>query len=148
MDLLLELLLDLKLDLFEAPATLISAQGGSQLTNTIDWAWAQFSFPHNRKAFISISRTAAQMVRSVKVVENQNIFQANFQSGDIEVGKVGSDANMIFSTQNIGKSDNLLLETENFILSLQGQQQLKVSGQQGATALQLAEQVLHMIESK
>jgi len=138
--------LDLLLDLNPSGIKVVSASGGKVVSDTLDWITAAFEFADGKKAFISVSRLASVMTRTVKVFENKNIIIGNFQSGELEfgAGKGSASPEFVYALEAVGKGDNLLLETENFILSLQGKADLKVSGLAGKRALELAEEVITM----
>lgn len=142
--------LDLMLDLDPTEVRVVSAQGGKVISETLDWITASFEFASQKKAFISVSRLASAMVRTVKVFDQNNIILGNFQTGEIEVGAVkpGSQQELQFILKPVGRGDNLLLETENFILAIQNKAELKVPGEAGLRALQLAEQVIKMAGNK
>jgi predicted dehydrogenase len=136
--------LDLLLDLDSSNVEVVAAQGGKVISETMDWMTASFRFASGRQGFISVSRLASVMTRVVKVVEENKIISGNFQTGELEVGaiKPGSSSEFSYQTQSVGKGDNLLLETENFILALQKKAEIKVSGSAGLKALELAAQVI------
>jgi predicted dehydrogenase len=142
--------LDLLLDLDSSAVEVVSAQAGKVISDTLDWVTASFRFASGRQAFISVSRLAATMTRMIKVFEEDKIVSGNFQTGDLELGtiKAGSGSEFSYQTRSVGKGDNLLLETENFVLALQNMAELKVPGLAGVRALELAEQVIHQAQKK
>lgn len=133
--------LDLMLDLDSTAVEVVAAQGSTLISETLDWMWAQFSFQSGNKAFISVSRVSSQMIRTVKLVEKGRVLTGDFQTGDIETA-TPDDGEIIFSTEAVGKGDNLLLETKNFVGAIQKKNPALVPGQAGWRALKLAEDVI------
>ncbi len=142
--------LDLLLDLDSTEVRVVSAQGGRVISETLDWITASFEFASGKKAFISVSRLASAMTRTVKVFDQKNTIIGNFQTGEIEIGAVkeNSTQELAYTTKPVGRGDNLLLETENFILAVQNKGELKVPGMAGLRALELAEKVITLTGNK
>lgn len=134
--------LDLMLSLDSSEVVLTSASHGSVVSETEDWVTASFAFQSGMKALISVSRTASAMTRTMKMISKEKVVLGNFQTGDVEVGSPQGREQIAFETKNAGRGDNLMLETKNFVLAIQGKESLRVSGQDGLRALRLAEEVL------
>lgn len=134
--------LDLLLNLQQGEITKISAKGGRVISPTLDWLTAQISFATGQMAVVSVSRLAPEMTRTLKVNCTQTSLLANFQTGDLEIGRVTRDKLFVIDKKTLGRGDNLLLETENFILSLQGKARALVPGHDGLRALELAERII------
>jgi predicted dehydrogenase len=135
--------LDLMLAMDSSKPTLVGAAHGCLVSPSPDWAIADFQFASGLHAHISVSRVASVMSRSLKIVENGLVQIGNFQTGELEVGRLSSDNQFLpqYISPAPGKGDNLLLETRNFIKSIQGNETLVVDGTAGLRALALAEEV-------
>lgn len=134
--------LDLMLSMDSSEVHLTSAAHGSVVSETEDWVTASFAFQSGMKAVISVSRSASAMTRTMKLVSSQKVVIGNFQTGDVEVGTPQGRETIQFEVKNAGRGDNLMLETKNFFLAIQGKEALRVPGQDGLRALGLAEEVL------
>ena len=138
--------LDLALNLDSTEVKVNRAQGGRVLSPTLDWARCELQFASGAQAHISVSRLAAQMTRTLKLVTSQGVSEVNLQTGDLAVSRV-EGREVVVATQSFGKSDNLLQETENFFHSVLGDSLPMISGAQGLRALQLCEDVVQMCVS-
>lgn len=133
--------LDLMLAMDSSEAYLESASHGRVVSETEDWVMASFRFESGMRASISVSRVASAMTRTMKMISENQIVLGNFQTGDVEAGIPASGA-LSFESTNVGKGDNLLMETRNFVQAIQGKDKLLVPGDQGLRALRLAHEVL------
>lgn len=141
--------LDLCLSLDASSARLVSAQVGKVVTDTHDWASAAIEFSSGLKAIIHCSRLNPVMTRTMRWMDHHQQIVGNFQTGEIEISKVqNADPRVGFETIQTGKADNLLTETEDFILSVLGKKTPVVPGQDGRRALEMAEQILSSVHSQ
>lgn len=136
--------LDLLFNLKSASAKLVAVSGGKTLTSQYDWVSAQFQFSDGAGATVFVSRIAKEMSRTIKVITNENTYLANFQNGDLEVGEM-KDKEVVFQTLQLGKTDNLLKETEDFILSIKGHKKPLVSGHDGLSAMRWVEEIVSQL---
>lgn len=134
--------IDLMLAMDSSEVFLESASCGSVVSSTEDWVQACFRFASGMSANISVSRVASTMTRTLKMIDADQVLVGNFQTGDLERGHALMGA-IQFETQQVGKGDNLMLETRNFVLAIRGQEPLMVPGDQGLKALRLAQDVLN-----
>lgn len=141
--------LDLCLSLDSSSARLVSAQAGKLVTETHDWASATIEFSSGMKAVIHCSRLNPAMTRTVRWMDHHQQIVGNFQTGEIEISKTQkTDPRITFETIQTGKADNLLSETEDFVLSVLGKKTPTVPGVDGRRALEMAEQVLSTVHSQ
>lgn len=142
--------LDLMLHLDSSRCRLKTATAGRLATATYDWCSASFEFASGLQVHINSSRLAKEMVRNIKVIDQKNIWQANLQTGELEQGSLteNPEAPMSYQTQVVGRGDNLLSETEAFLQLIQGKGATAVTGQDGARALLLVEEIIALIESR
>ncbi|GIL17727.1 MAG: oxidoreductase [Oligoflexia bacterium] len=140
--------IDMLLSLDQSPCRVVSAQGGSLITKTYDWASATFEFQSGLKALITTSRVAQQMTRSMKIIEKNQVIEANLQTGDLVVTQIGTAGESLqFTSHQSGKGDNLLIETEAFIKAVLKKAPSVITGQDGLRALEMVEQVIACIKS-
>lgn len=141
--------LDLLLSMDSTKYRVVSACGGKIVTSTMDWASATIEFESGLKAQVNCSRLAKEMTRTVKVYDQTQQFLANLQTGDLEISKKAATGTAVeLEVLPLGRSDNLLAETENFILAVHKLNPPLVPGKDGLKALQLAEQVIATIASQ
>lgn len=140
--------LDLLLSLERTNCKLVSCSAGSLLTDGYDWATATFEFASGMGAVVSASRLAPAMTRTVRAYDSHSQYFGNFQTSEAEVMTKGADGSPHRQTENFGKSDNLLLETQNFIEAILGKTALKVSGEDGSKALHLAAAIVSNLETQ
>lgn len=140
--------LDLMLALDATPVKVVSAKAGKLVTKTYDWCSATFEFQSGLKAHINCSRLAKEMTRAIRAVDSQGIWNVNLQTGDVEQTKPkdNAEAPVSFEVRNVGRGDNLLTETEAFILAVQGKPNQAVTGLDGQRSLELVEQIIRIQE--
>lgn len=139
--------LDLMLSLDSSQARLVSAQAGKLMTDTYDWCTATFEFESGLRATVNSSRLGKEMTRQIRVADQKNLWLANLQTGDLEKTEVNkTDGTVAHTVSAVGRSDNLQIETENFVRHIQMKTPLLVTGRDGLKALELVEAILHKIE--
>ena len=142
--------LDLMLSLDSSACRLLTAQAGKLATDTFDWCSATFEFESGLKAQVNSSRLSKEMIRSVRAMDSTSIWIANLQTGDLEqTQKVANpEAPITHEVRNLGRGDNLLTETEAFLLAVQGKPNQAVRGVDGMKALELVERILSLVSSR
>ncbi len=140
------------LDLMEAlvpgEKRMLSSMTDHFCSETPDWVDATFQGTNSLKQpvqmQVGISRLVSQMVRTIKVIDQDSIYTANLQTGDLEVipVKLKQDQTLNPEIINAGRGDNLLAETENFVQSILGKKPLIVSGVDGLKTIQWVEKIL------
>lgn len=142
--------LDLMLNVDSSPCRLVSAKAGKIATATYDWCSASFEFASGLHVHINSSRLAKEMVRTIRVIEGNNIWLSNLQTGELEEGSLTTNLEvpMNYQTQMVGRGDNLLSETEAFIKSIHGDSSQAVTGKDGALALDWVEKIISAVENK
>ena len=143
------------LDLMEAlvpgEKKLLSSMTDHFCSETPDWVEATFQGSNSLKQpvqiQIGVSRLASQMVRTIKLIDQEFIYTANLQTGDLEIipAKFKSDQTLNSEIINAGRGDNLLNETENFIQSIIEGKPLMVSGVDGLKTIQWVEKILNSV---
>lgn len=140
--------LDLMLSLDSTKPRLLSARAGKMVTETHDWCSAVFEFESGLQVTVNCSRMSKEMIRQARAATKDHLWLANMQTGDLEKTNVNkTEGTVTVTSEAIGRSDNLLLETENFVQHLQNGTPLLVTGRDGLRALELAETILGEIDS-
>ncbi len=141
--------LDLMLNLDDSAVTLKSARAGSMVTKTYDWCSATFEFASGLRAIVNCSRLAKDMTRTIRAIDDKNIWAVNLQTGEIQQTKaLDSEQEPVgFEILNAGRGDNLMTETENFILAVQGLTNIAVTGEDGRKALSLVDLIVKEIQT-
>lgn len=140
------------LDLMEAlvpgEKKLLSSMTDRFCSESPDWVEATFQGTNSSKQpvqmLLGISRLVSQMVRTVKLIDQDFIYTANLQTGDLEIipAKLKPDQTLNPEVINAGRGDNLLSETENFIQSILERKPVMVSGVDGLKTIQWVEKIL------
>lgn len=140
------------LDLMEAlvpgEKKLLSSMTDHFCSETPDWVEATFQGTNSLKQPVhmqlGISRLVSQMVRTIKVIDQDFIYTANLQTGDLEIipVKLKPDQTLNPEMINAGRGDNLLAETENFVQAILERRPLTVTGVDGLKTIQWVEKIL------
>ena len=138
--------IDLMLSMDSSPYKLISAQAGKMVTKSYDWCSASFQFESGMACQINCSRLAKEMVRAVRAIDQQAIWIANLQTGDLEkTFAVDHPEHPVgVSVVNVGRGDNLMTETEAFLKAINKTRggPAAVSGRDGMKALQVVDKII------
>jgi predicted dehydrogenase len=141
--------LDLLLSIDKSQIRLVSAQAGKMVTGTFDWASAAFEFSSGLKAIIHCSRINPVMERTVRWIDQAQEIIGDFNKGELLISRWNSQENkMNFETLAVGRGDNLYSETENFVAAIHGQVPATVPGADGLRALELAEEINTLVQSR
>ncbi len=142
--------LDLMFEMDSSACRLVSAQAGKLVTATEDWCSASFEFESGLRTQINSSRLAKEMTRSVRAIDNKNIWLANLQNGELEQTKFSgnSEAPVSLQVHNTGRGDNLLTENDAFLRAIQGLSNQAVRGEAGLKALQWVEKILGFVHTR
>jgi predicted dehydrogenase len=142
--------LDLMLSMDQTPCRLVTAQAGKMVTKTYDWCSASFEFESGLKVQVNSSRLAKEMTRSIRAIDAHHVWVANLQTGELEQTKSSGNPEqpVAFDVRPAGRGDNLLSETEAFLLAIQGKPAQAVRGEDGSKALDLVEQIIAFVESR
>lgn len=140
--------LDLLLSMDSTKYRVVSASCGKVVTSSVDWVSATIEFESGLRAQVNSSRLAREMTRTIKAFDNTCQYFANLQTGDLEITqKQTADEPPVIEVIQLGRADNLLAETENFILASHGKAPATVTGKDGLRALELAEQIIASLDT-
>jgi predicted dehydrogenase len=142
--------LDLMLALDTSSCRLVSAQAGKLATQTYDWCSATFEFASGLRVQVNSSRLSKEMTRTIRAFDSQHVWLANLQTGEIEQTKITQNPEnpVTHEVRSTGRGDNLLAETEAFLMAIQGVSSQAVRGEDGQKALGLVENILAMVQSR
>lgn len=132
--------IDLCLNWGDSVKSISSARAGRVVSETFDWAKAILNMSSGRTVVLSASRLAAEMTRSVRGYEKRVAFRGDFQNSKIEISEwnLGQEEPIRLEDKLVPKLDHLLLETKQFIQTVQGRGRLETTAPQGLAAVQLA----------
>lgn len=143
-DVILDLMihdLDIILALVKDKVKVIKASGTQVLTDKIDIANARLEFNSGCVANITASRVHQGKTRKLRVFQPNSYFSVDYIDQEVKVFSMdGSQINI--NNLKIKKEEPLKKELEIFLQSVKGEKKVKVSGEEGLTALKLAYQVL------
>ena len=129
--------------------TVSLATGSKLVSPTLDSAQVALKMKNVMSAFISVSRVAATPLRSLKILEKNQILFAN--TGTLELQKMspsqGGAEPTSLQTWTVEKKDALQLETQAFVDSILKDQAPRVTGEDGLRALVAVEKIIQSIES-
>ena len=141
--------LDLLRSLVPKDLALIEARGGKVLSPSYDWASAFFGFGGNRTAFITVSRVAPQMSRTLRMISATESVMADLQTGEVQLARFQSVDQIQIENFSTGKGDNLLHENRSFIQLVLGEGSGDaVTGDQGQFALEWIHQLIDRIRAE
>ena len=157
--------LDVILSLVNSPVTNVSATGVSIMTKSVDIANARIEFSNGCVANITSSRVAKDYVRKLRLFEQEIYITIDFLQGLTEVYKVldenkenpkalisapletnGQNRQIVYEKLKQKSINALALELENFIASINGEEEPIVTGEEGLEALKLAMLIQESIE--
>ena len=139
--------LDLAISLNEGEKPeVIAANAGKTLSATWDWATCTLRWKSGKTAVISSSRLSVKMSRKAREFGRLGFSSCDFQEGAIEknVLKMGQ---WLSEALNPGKSDNLLIETEDFINAVTNHSQMKSSGSDAVMVMATIEDIEAKLKS-
>ena len=136
--------LDVVLSMIPSEPTSVSAVGTCVLTNSPDIANARIEFACGAIANVTASRVSAQPQRKFRVFQDAQYLSIDFGKGQVQlvtkVGEAQGDQLPIETEEwNLEKGDALLFETEAFVDSIRKNEPCRVTGEDGLSALKLAE---------
>jgi len=145
--------LDVILALVNSDPRSISAVGISVLTDKADIANARIEFENDAIANVTASRVSTSTQRKFRVFQANQYVSIDFDNGKVQ--RVTSDANGPHSERtlhidewSLEKGDALMAEASAFVESILTNTPCRVTGQDGRSALELAESIVGKIEER
>lgn len=138
--------LEIILHLVHSPVAHIDAVGVSVLTPREDIANARIRFENGCVANVTASRISPERLRKIRVFQSDSYLSLDYQeqSGWI-YRKDGME--IVREEVNVEKDEPLKLELAAFVECVKKGEQPKVSGHQGAAALDIAMEITQLIEA-
>ncbi len=144
--------LDIILSFTRAMPEEIRAAGISILTSKIDLANVRLQFPGGCIANLTASRVSTERVRKLRLFQPHEYISLDYSRKDAirfhvnPAGDKGTVGAIDFAPLEVSKDEPLLLELEDFFLSISERRKPKVSGAEGLAALEVAMEILAKIE--
>ncbi len=133
--------LDLAMDLFGSEPLKVQAQVGRQVSDTEDWIQVWLEFSEGRTCILECSRLHPFLKREARILTDLDQFHLNFQTQELITTSFLKTGELQTKKFEGGKADNLLTETQNFIKSCLGEEELIITGDHGLRAVKWAQKV-------
>jgi predicted dehydrogenase len=160
--------IDLILSLVKSKVTRIDANGIAVISGTPDIANARLQFENGCVANVTASRISQNKMRKMRLFQRDAYISIDFAQGLAEVFRlVDEETPNLKSTMMLGKIDQgkhkriivyeqpevqevnaLMYELERFVESIEKNTETPVTGYDGLHALEVAQEILHKIESQ
>ena len=155
--------IDIILYLVNQPVSSIDATGVAVVSDTTDIANARIHFVNGAVANLTASRISQKTMRKMRLFQKDTYVSIDFldkfseifrldkkiKHTDIQMDKIGiGDRKRPIYYHQFEKKDNdaLLEEIKAFITAVRGNESAGVSGQEGLSALSIAQKILHAME--
>jgi len=143
--------LDLVLSFNPGPVEEVRAAGVPVLSSTIDIANARIQFQSGCVANLTVSRVSLNKMRRLRLFQRDSYVSIDFQTRQGMIGRRSADQSQRprIAIEEFKASDGepLKLQLESFLHSIRTGSSPEVSGEDGAAALAVAQQVLSAIHS-
>lgn len=124
----------------------IRAAGISILSQKVDIANVRLEFPGGCIANLTASRVSTERVRKLRLFQPHEYISLDYSRQDAVRFRVNPPMKIDFAALPITKNEPLCLEIEGFIDSIQTRRPPRVTGEQAASALDVAQSILDKIE--
>jgi predicted dehydrogenase len=160
--------IDLILSLVKSKVTRIDANGIAVISDTPDIANARLQFENGCVANVTASRISQNKMRKMRLFQRDAYISIDFAQGLAEVFRLADEHTPnVKSTMMLGKIDQgqhkriivyeqpevqevnaLKYELERFVEAIQKNTETAVTGRDGVHALEVAQEILHKIETQ
>ncbi|HML18399.1 MAG TPA: Gfo/Idh/MocA family oxidoreductase [Bryobacteraceae bacterium] len=124
----------------------IRAAGISILSQKVDIANVRLEFPGGCIANLTASRVSTERVRKLRLFQPHEYISLDYSRQDAVRFRVNPAMKIDFTALPVEKDEPLRLEIEGFIDSIQTRRPPRVTGEQAASALDVAQAILDKIE--
>ena len=124
----------------------IRAAGISILSQKVDIANVRLEFPGGCIANLTASRVSTERVRKLRLFQPHEYISLDYSRQDAVRFRVNPAMKIDFTALPVVKDEPLRLEIEGFIDSIQTRRPPRVTGEQAASALDVAQAILDKIE--
>jgi len=138
--------LEIILHLVKSPVKSIDAVGVPVLSRGEDIATVRMHFENGCVANITASRISPEKMRKIRVFQREGYVSLDYQNQTGEIYRL-TDGRIERAEVEIEKDEPLKLELASFVECARQGKQPKVSGFEGAAALELAVEITHSIEA-
>jgi len=138
--------LEIILHLVKSPVTSIDAVGVPVLSRGEDIATVRMHFKNGCVANVTASRISPEKMRKIRVFQREGYVSLDYQNQTGEIYRLGGGG-IVREEVEIEKGEPLKRELAAFVECARQGKQPKVSGYEGAAALELAVQITHAIEA-
>jgi predicted dehydrogenase len=152
-DVVLDLMIhdiDLTLALVHAPVKQVHAMGSRVLTDQVDIANARIAFANGCVATLTASRVSARPMRKIRGFAPHLYVSVDCMSHSLTLGRTGDlargEAPIIVEEKQFDQKDSLLAQAQAFIAAVRERSAPRVSGADGARALELALNIKDKVE--
>jgi predicted dehydrogenase len=160
--------IDLILSLVHSPVKRIDANGVAVVSDSVDIANARLQFENGCVANVTASRISQNKMRKMRMFQHDAYISVDFQQGLAEVFRLVDEGDpnlkptlmlgqiergtkqrlIVYEQPDIQEVNALEYELQTFVDSIRNGVQPPVTGRDGLQALEVAQEILHIIESQ
>jgi len=153
-DVVLDLMIhdiDIILSIVKSPLTTIHTVGVPVVTPLTDIANARLIFENGCTANITVSRISRDNIRKLRIFQPCSYLLVDYAKKELMVLRLRKELNKAglpqeeVTTSSFGEEDALEAELRDFVVNVRNRTTPRVSGQQGRTALAVAQQIMAQI---
>jgi predicted dehydrogenase len=124
----------------------VRAAGVSVLSDKVDLANVRLAFPGGVIANLTASRVSIEQIRKMRVFQPNRYFSLDYAKQELFSVAVNAQKQFGFAPVEVNKRDALEAELADFVQAVRTRQAPRVTGEQGARALEVALDILAKIE--
>ncbi len=160
--------IDLILSLVQSPVKRIDANGVAVVSDSVDIANARLQFENGCVANVTASRISQNKMRKMRMFQHDAYISVDFQQGLAEVFRLVDEGDpdlkptlmlgqiergakkrlIVYEQPEVKEVNALEFELQTFIESIRNDTPPPVSGRDGLQALEVAQEILQIIESQ
>ena len=138
--------LDIVLSLVKAPLEEVRAAGVSILSPKVDIANVRLSFAGGCVANLTASRVSTEKVRKLRLFQPHMYISLDFAKQELAAYSVSETREIGFALPKVEKGESLRRELESFLECVRRRTEPAVTGEQAATSLRVAREILDKID--
>jgi len=138
--------IDIVLGLLNKEVTSLEAVGSSSISDYEDVANVHMTFEDGAVADITASRVTQDVVRRIRIFQEESYISLNYVTQDVEIFRKG-DGKISSEKIKIKKEEPMKKELESFIDSVVNSKKPVVSGVEGRRALKVALEIVEQINT-
>lgn len=133
--------IDIILSLVPSKISSVEAVGVPVLTNSVDIANARIRFESGCIANITASRVSADTMRKIRMFQSNSYISIDFAKAAVDVFSLDENRQIRHTHLAMSESDALAAEIRSFIDAVKGISPIKVDGQAGLKAVEVAHSI-------